>query len=95
MSRKNTRKRKIRFKVNNSKMPRCLFTGKLKLRPKIAVSLLIHPGLIRRTSKGCAEWFSQKTTQNVDIDSLCEQYSLGKNLHVLHKLGTDNFSGEK
>ncbi|MBK9322037.1 MAG: hypothetical protein IPM97_03595 [Bdellovibrionaceae bacterium] len=49
MSRKNTRKRKIRFKVNNSKMPRCLFTGKLKLRPKIAVSLLIHPGSIRRT----------------------------------------------
>ncbi|MBK9323789.1 MAG: hypothetical protein IPM97_12740 [Bdellovibrionaceae bacterium] len=49
MSRKNTRKRKIRFKVNNSKMPQCLFAGKLKLRPKIAVSLLIHPGSIRRT----------------------------------------------
>ncbi|MBK9323202.1 MAG: hypothetical protein IPM97_09725 [Bdellovibrionaceae bacterium] len=49
MSRKNTRKRKIRFKVNYSKMPRCLFTGKLKLRPKIAVSLLIHPGSARRT----------------------------------------------
>ncbi|MBK9321485.1 MAG: hypothetical protein IPM97_00760 [Bdellovibrionaceae bacterium] len=49
MSRKNTRKRKIRFKVNYSKMPRCLFAGKLKLRPKIAVSLLIHPGSIRRT----------------------------------------------